>query len=41
MYALRAKVVFSQLEAGALGATIKGINIREPKEGAYSSAPQV
>ena len=31
MYALRAKVVFSQLEAGALGATIKGINIRDLK----------
>ena len=31
MYALRSKVVFSQLEAGALGATIKGINIRDLK----------
>ena len=29
MYALRSKAVFSQLEAGALGATIKGINIRD------------
>ena len=31
MYALRSKAVFSQLEAGALGATIKGINIRDLK----------
>ena len=30
-YALRSKHVFSQLEAGALGATIKGINIRDLK----------
>ena len=31
LYALRSKRVFSQLEAGALGATIKGINIRDLK----------
>ena len=31
MYALRSQAVFSQLEAGALGATIKGINIRDLK----------
>ena len=31
MYALRSKVAFCQLEAGALGATIKGINIRDLK----------
>ena len=31
MYALRSNIAFSQLEAGALGATIKGINIRDLK----------
>ena len=31
LYALRSKGVFGQLEAGALGATIKGINIRDLK----------
>ena len=31
LYALRSKIVFGQLEAGALGATIKGINIRDLK----------
>ena len=31
MFALKSAVVFSQLEAGALGATIKGINIRDLK----------
>jgi len=31
LYALKSAAVFSQLEAGALGATIKGINIRDLK----------
>jgi type I restriction enzyme, S subunit len=31
LYALKSASVFSQLEAGALGATIKGINIRDLK----------
>ncbi len=31
LYALRSTVVFGQMEAGALGATIKGINIRDLK----------
>jgi type I restriction enzyme, S subunit len=31
LYALKSTAVFSQLEAGALGATIKGINIRDLK----------
>ena len=31
LYALRSNVVFGQLEAGALGATIRGINIRDLK----------
>jgi type I restriction enzyme S subunit len=31
LYALKSTVVFAQLEAGALGATIKGINIRDLK----------
>jgi type I restriction enzyme S subunit len=31
LYALKSKAVFAQLEAGALGATIRGINIRDLK----------
>ncbi|MGH9320523.1 MAG: restriction endonuclease subunit S [Vicinamibacteria bacterium] len=31
LYALRSRSVFAQLEAGSLGATIKGINIRDLK----------
>jgi type I restriction enzyme S subunit len=31
MYALKSAAVFAQLEAGALGATIRGINIRDLK----------
>lgn len=31
LFTLRSRAVFSQLEAGALGATIKGINIRDLK----------
>ena len=31
LYALKSLAVFSQLESGALGATIRGINIRDLK----------
>jgi type I restriction enzyme S subunit len=31
LHALKSSAVFSQLEAGALGATIRGINIRDLK----------
>ena len=40
MYALRSRVVFSQLEAGALGATIKGINIRDLKRALVPVPPE-
>ena len=40
MYSLRSKVVFSQLEAGALGATIKGINIRDLKRAPIPVPPR-
>ena len=40
MYALRSKVVFSQLEAGALGAAIKGINIRDLKRALIPVPPK-
>ena len=40
MYGLRSKVVFSQLEAGALGATIKGINIRDLKRALLPVPPR-
>ncbi len=40
MYALRSKVAFSQLEAGALGATIKGINIRDLKRALIPVPPR-
>ena len=40
MYALRSRVVFSQLEAGALGATIKGINIRDLKRALIPVPPK-
>ena len=40
MYALRSRVVFSQLEAGALGATIKGINIRDLKRALIPVPPR-
>ena len=39
-YALRSKLVFSQLEAGALGATIKGINIRDLKRALIPCPPR-
>jgi len=37
--ALRSSVIFAQLEAGALGATIKGINIRDLKRTLVSVPP--
>ena len=40
MYTLQSKVVFSQLEAGALGATIKGINIRDLKRARIPVPPK-
>ena len=40
MYTLQSKVVFSQLEAGALGATIKGINIRDLKRALIPVPPK-
>ena len=39
-YGLRSKVVFSQLAAGALGATIKGINIRDLKRALLPMPPR-
>ena len=40
MYTLQSKVVFSQLDAGALGATIKGINIRDLKRALIPVPPK-
>ena len=40
LYALRSKGVFGQLEAGALGATIKGINIRDLKRARVPVPPK-
>ena len=40
LYALRSKGVFGQLEAGALGATIKGINIRDLKRARIPVPPR-
>ena len=40
LYALRSKGVFGQLEAGALGATIKGINIRDLKRARIPVPPK-
>lgn len=40
LYALRSNVVFSQLDAGALGATIKGINIRDLKRALVPVPPK-
>jgi len=39
-FALRSKPVFSQLESGALGATIKGINIRDLKRTLIPGPPR-
>ena len=40
LYVLRSKGVFGQLEAGALGATIKGINIRDLKRAIIPVPPK-
>lgn len=40
LYALRAEGVFAQLESGALGATIKGINIRDLKRALIPIPPK-
>ena len=40
LYALRSRIVFCQLEAGALGATIKGINIRDLKRALIPVPPK-
>ena len=40
LYVLRSEGVFGQLEAGALGATIKGINIRDLKRAAIPVPPK-
>ncbi len=40
LYALRSRGVFAQLEAGALGATIKGINIRDLKRAIVPVPPR-
>ena len=40
LYALRSRTVFSQLEAGALGATIRGINIRDLKRALIPVPPR-
>lgn len=40
LYTLRSRSVFSQLEAGALGATIRGINIRDLKRALIPVPPK-
>ena len=40
LHALRAAAIFAQLEAGALGATIKGINIRDLKRALIPVPPR-
>ena len=40
LYTLRSEAVFSQLEAGALGATIKGVNIRDLKRALIPVPPK-
>ncbi|MEO8603509.1 MAG: restriction endonuclease subunit S [bacterium] len=40
VYALRSRVVFAQLDAGATGATIRGINIRDLKRAVVPVPPQ-
>lgn len=39
LYALKSQAVFAQLEAGALGATIRGINIRDLKRASLAIPP--
>jgi type I restriction enzyme, S subunit len=40
LYALQSRAVFAQLEAGALGATIRGINIRDLKRAVLPVPPK-
>jgi type I restriction enzyme S subunit len=40
LYALKSAAVFAQLEAGALGATIRGINIRDLKRASIPVPPR-
>ncbi len=40
LHALKSTVVFAQLEAGALGATIRGINIRDLKRASIAVPPR-
>jgi len=40
LYALKSAVVFSQLESGALGATIRGVNIRDLKRALIPVPPR-
>ena len=41
LHALKSAVVFAQLEAGALGATIRGVNIRDLKRASIPVPPPV
>jgi len=41
LYGLKSRAVFAQLEAGALGATIRGINIRDLKRASLAVPPAV
>jgi type I restriction enzyme S subunit len=40
LYALKSKAVFAQLEAGAVGATIRGVNIRDLKRASIPLPPR-
>ena len=40
VHALKSSAVFAQLEAGALGATIRGINIRDLKRASMAVPPR-
>lgn len=41
LYVLKCAAIFAQLEAGALGATIKGVNIRDLKRALVPVPPQI
>jgi type I restriction enzyme S subunit len=40
LHALKSSVVFAQVDAGALGATIRGINIRDLKRASLAAPPR-
>ena len=40
LYALKSTVIFAQMEAGALGATIRGVNIRDLKRALIPAPPR-